>query len=154
MADDAHQKITETVLKLAREQLRENGRLDFTVLTQDEQGREGRIDIDPEFFRSDATKDRLKRDLRQDFRKKGIIRYALVCECWMGQVKPIPFVPVRTENLGHYLSRYTDEYRRRGYSPRWISITNASGDEIGRIPIAVSDLIIPAASPRPTSISF
>jgi hypothetical protein len=69
-------------------------------------------------WRSDATKDRLKRDLRRDFREKGIIRYALVAECWMGQVKPIPFVPVRTENLEHYLTRYMGEYRRRGYSPR------------------------------------
>ena len=118
MANDDHQKITETVLELVREQLRENGALDFTVLTLDEQGREGRIDIDPECFRSDATKDRLKRDLRRDFRQKGIIRYALVAECWMGQVKPIPFVPVRSENLEHYLTRYVDDYRRRGYSPR------------------------------------
>ena len=67
MADDAHQKITETVLELVRQQLRESGALDFTVLTLDEQGREGRIDVDPECFRSDATKDRLKRDLRRDF---------------------------------------------------------------------------------------
>jgi hypothetical protein len=116
MADDDHQKITETVLKLAREQLRENGMLDFTVLTLDEQGREGRIDVGLEFFRSDATKDRLTRELRRD-RQKGIIRYALVAECWMGQVKPIPFVPVRSENLEHYLTRYVDDYRRRGYSP-------------------------------------
>jgi hypothetical protein len=57
MANDDHQKIAETVLKLVREQLRANGALDFTVLTLDERGREGRIDIDPEFFRSDATKD-------------------------------------------------------------------------------------------------
>ena len=118
MADDDHQKITETVLELVREQLRENGALDFTVLTLDEQGREGRIDVDPEFFRSDASKDRLKRDLRRDFRKTGIIRYALVAECWMGQVKPIPLVPVRSENLAHYLTRYIDDYRRHGYSPR------------------------------------
>jgi hypothetical protein len=61
--------------------LRQTGVLDFTVLTLDEQGREGRIDIDPEFFRSDATKDRLKRDMRRDFRHKGVIRYALVAEC-------------------------------------------------------------------------
>ena len=77
-------QIIETVLELARQQLRESGMLDFTVLTLDEQGRKGRIDIDPEFFRSDATKDRLKRDLRRDFRQKGIVRYALVAECWMG----------------------------------------------------------------------
>jgi hypothetical protein len=118
MADDDHQKIIEAVLKLAREQLRENGALDFTVLTLDEQGREGRIDIDPEFFRSDATKDRLKRDLRRDFRRQGIVSYALVAECWMGQVKPIPSAPARSENLAHYLTRYVDDYRRRGYSPR------------------------------------
>ena len=35
-----------------------------------------------------------------------------------GDVKPIPSAPVRTENLAHYLTRYTDEYHRRGYSPR------------------------------------
>ena len=114
MADDAHQKITETVLALAREQLEKNGALDFTVLTLDEQGREGRIDIDPEFFRSDATKDRLKCDLRRDFREKGVIRYALVAECWMGQVKPIPLVPVRTE-ISSTISRDT-----------WVTITGAA----------------------------
>jgi hypothetical protein len=36
----------------------------------------------------------------------------------MGQVKPIPLVPVRSENLEHYLTRYVDDYRRHGYSPR------------------------------------
>ena len=77
MADGDHQKIIETVLGLVRKQLRESGALGFTVLTLYEQGREGRIDIDPEFFRSDATKNRLKRDLRRDFRQKGIVRYAL-----------------------------------------------------------------------------
>ena len=118
MADGDHQKISETVLELVREQLRADGALDFTVLTLDEQGREGCIDIDPEFFRSDATKDRLKRDLRRDFRQMGIIRYALVAECWMGQVKPIPLVPVRSENLAPYLTRYMGDYRRHGYSPR------------------------------------
>ena len=102
MADDAHQKITETVLKLAREQPRENGALDFTVLTLDEQGREDRIDIDPECFRSDATKDRLKRELRRDFREKGIIRYALVAECWMGQAAvPCRVLKARDGALRH-----------------------------------------------------
>jgi hypothetical protein len=118
MADDDHQKIIEHVLGLVREQLRKDGALDFTVLTLDEQGREGRIDVDPGFFRSDATKDRLTRELRRDFRRQGIVRYALVAEGWMGQVKPIPLVPVRSENLAHYLTRYVDDYRRLGYSPR------------------------------------
>ena len=36
----------------------------------------------------------------------------------MGNVKPIPSAPVRSENLAHYLTRYIDEYRRHGYSPR------------------------------------
>jgi hypothetical protein len=118
MANDDHQKIIETVLELVRRQLRENGALDFSVLMLDEQGKEGRIDVDLEFFRSDATKDRLTRELRRDFREKGIVRYALVAECWMGHVKPIPLVAARSENLAHYLTRYVDEYRRRGYSPR------------------------------------
>jgi hypothetical protein len=52
MADDDHLKIIEDVLGLVREQLRQNGALDFRVLTLDEQGREGRIDVDLEFFRS------------------------------------------------------------------------------------------------------
>jgi hypothetical protein len=118
MADDDHQKIIETVLELVREQLRENGALDFSVLTLDEQGREGRIAIDPEFFRSDATKDRLKRDLRRDFGRQGIVRYALVAECWMGQVKPIPLVPVRTENLEHYLTRVSPVWLFAARRPR------------------------------------
>jgi hypothetical protein len=112
-ADVDHQKIIDTVLDVVCWQLKESGRLDFTVLTLDEAGREGRIAIDPEFFRSDATKDRLKRDLRRDFRKKGIVRYALVAECWMGNAS----LPVRSEYLGHYLTRHADEYRRRGIRP-------------------------------------
>jgi hypothetical protein len=44
--------------------------------------------------------------------------YALVAECLMGQMKPTPSAPVRSENLEHYLTRYVDEYHRRGYSPR------------------------------------
>jgi hypothetical protein len=35
----------------------------------------------------------------------------------MGHQKPMPSAPVRTENLTHYLDRYADEYRRRGWSP-------------------------------------
>ena len=118
MADDDHQKVTETVLELVRKQLRANGMLQFTALTIDEAGEERCIDIDPEFFRNEANKDKLKRKLQRDFRRMGIVRYALVAECWMGQVKPIPLVPVRSENLKHYLTRYIDEYQRRGYSPR------------------------------------
>jgi hypothetical protein len=117
MANDDHQKIIATVLDVARQQLKESGMPDFTVLTLDEAGREGRIAIDPEFFRSDATKDRLKRDLRRDFRKKNIIRYALVAECWMGNATPMASLPVRSEHLEHYLTQYADEYRWQGYSP-------------------------------------
>jgi hypothetical protein len=39
MTDDDHQKITETVLELARRQLRENDMLDFSVLTLDARAR-------------------------------------------------------------------------------------------------------------------
>ena len=35
----------------------------------------------------------------------------------MGHQKPMPSVPARAENAQHYLARYADEYRRRGYSP-------------------------------------
>jgi hypothetical protein len=117
MAGDDHQQLIDEVIGLAREQLKQNGMLDFTVLTVDEQGLTARMDIDTEFFRSEANKDRLKRKLRQDFREKGIVRYALVAECWMGTVMPIKSAPVRTESLEHYLDRYTDEYNRMGYSP-------------------------------------
>ena len=105
------------MLDVVRRQLTESGMLDFTVLTLDEAGREGRIAIDPEFFKSDSTKDRLKRDLRKDFRKKGVVRYALVAECWMGNVTPMFSLPVRREYLEHYLAQYADQYRQRGYSP-------------------------------------
>ena len=108
MADDDHQKITETVLELVREQLRENGMLDFTVLTLDEQGREGRIDDRSRVFPERCDQGSPEARSAAGFRKTGIIRYALVAECWMGQVKPIPLVPVRTENLEHYLTRYVD----------------------------------------------
>jgi len=115
--DVEHQKIIDEVIGLARQQLKQDGMLDFTVLTIDEQGLPARMDIDTEFFRSEANKDRLRRKLRQDFREKGIVRYALVAECWMGTMKPVSSAPVRTENLEHYLDRYTDEYHRMGYSP-------------------------------------
>ena len=72
MAGDDHQQLIDEVIGLAREQLKQNGMLDFTVLTVDEQGLTARMDIDTEFFRSEANKDRLKRKLRQDFREKGI----------------------------------------------------------------------------------
>ena len=102
MADDDHQKIIETVLDLVREQLRENGVLDFTVLTLDEQGREGRIDIDPGFLPSDATKDRLTRDLRRDFRPEGHHPLCARRRMLDGASEAIPLVPVRSENLEHY----------------------------------------------------
>jgi len=35
----------------------------------------------------------------------------------MGTMMPLPSALVRTENLEHYLDRYTNEYHRRGYSP-------------------------------------
>jgi hypothetical protein len=115
MIDVEHQKIIDEVIGLARQQLKQDGMLDFTVLTIDEQGLPARMDIDTEFFRSEANKDRLKRKLRQDFREKGIVRYALVAECWMGTMKPISSAPVRSKNLEHYLDGYTDD--RLGYSP-------------------------------------
>jgi len=49
--------------------------------------------------------------------KTKIVRYALVAECWMGTMRPMPSAPVRTEDLEHYLDRYTNEYHRMGYSP-------------------------------------
>jgi hypothetical protein len=134
MANDDHQKIIAIVLDVVRRQLTESGMLDFTMRTLDEEGREGRIAIDPEFFRSDATKDRLKRDLRRDFRKKGIVRYALVAECWMGNATPMSSLPVRSEFLEHYLAQYTDQYRQRGYSPR----EGCGRDEIILIQVATA----------------
>jgi hypothetical protein len=38
MVNDDHQKIIDDVIALARRQLKQNGMLDFTVLTIDEQG--------------------------------------------------------------------------------------------------------------------
>jgi hypothetical protein len=105
MSNSDHQKIIERVLELVCQQLKESGMLQFTALTIDEQGNERRIDVDPEFFRSEANKDRLKDKMRRDFRRRGIVRYALVAECWMGQQKPMPSAPVCTENLTHYLDR-------------------------------------------------
>jgi hypothetical protein len=117
MAENDHQKVIDEVIELARQQLKQDGRLDFTVLTIDEQGQTACMDIDTASFRSEAKKDRLKGQLRREFRKKGIVRYALVAECWRAKMKPIPSVPVRSENLEHYLDRYADEYSRMGYSP-------------------------------------
>jgi hypothetical protein len=47
MANEDHQKISETVLELVREQLRENGALNFTVLMLDEQGRRAALILVP-----------------------------------------------------------------------------------------------------------
>jgi hypothetical protein len=105
MAEDDHQQIIHEVIELAREQRKQNGMLDFTVLTINEQGHTTRIDIATEFFRSEANKDRLKRKLRQEFGEKGIVHYALVAECWMGTMKRISSAPVRSENIGHCLDR-------------------------------------------------
>src|SRR5689334_16476617 len=46
MAEDNHQHIIDEVIELARKQLKQNGMLDFTALTIDEQGLTARMDID------------------------------------------------------------------------------------------------------------
>jgi len=56
MAEDDHQQIIHEVIELAREQRKQNGMLDFTVLTINEQGHTTRIDIATEFSGARRTK--------------------------------------------------------------------------------------------------
>jgi hypothetical protein len=117
MTNSDHEKLISDAMHLVREELAANGRLEFTVLAIDEQGRSGRFLVDPDFLRSGHTKDRLVLELREAFRAKGVVRYVLIIEAWMDRKLPIPPGPLSGEAFHAYMAHYADDYQRRGLSP-------------------------------------
>jgi hypothetical protein len=117
MTASDHEALIGDVLEMVRSQLKQNGRLEFTLLTVNEAGQKTREEIDPAFFQSGRNKSGLARKLRRDFRRKGIVRYILVTECWVAQMQPLPGVPMRRENIERYHAAYAGDYERRGLSP-------------------------------------
>jgi hypothetical protein len=99
MPDAAHQKLVENVLAWAKEQLAHRGRIEFTVFTIDEQQREVTAAADPACFASDPSRKRLARNMREQFRKAGIVRYAIVAECWVTR-QAMPTGPLRKPEIG------------------------------------------------------
>ena len=118
MTESDHETLIGEVFEMVRKQLVLNGMLDFTVLTVNEAGEKGREDIDPAFFQSEKNKRGLSRNLRREFRRKGIVRCVVIAECWMSRMQPMPGVPMRRENIDRYAEAYADDYERRGLSPR------------------------------------
>jgi hypothetical protein len=99
MSDADHQKLAEKVLAWAKEQLALRGRIEFTVFTIDEQQREATAAADPACFAGDGGRERLARNMRKQFRKAGIVRYAIVAECWL--TRPgTPAGPLRKLEIG------------------------------------------------------
>jgi hypothetical protein len=94
MSDADHQKLVEKVLAWAKEQLAREGRIEFTVFTVDEQQREATAAADPACFAGNSGRDRLARDMRKQFRKAGIVRYAIIAECWVTR-PAVPAGPLR-----------------------------------------------------------
>jgi hypothetical protein len=94
MLDAIHQKLVEKVLAWAKEQLAQRGRIEFTVFTIDEQEREATAAADPACFTGDSGRERLARNMRKQFRKAGIVRYAIIAECWVTR-PDVPAGPLR-----------------------------------------------------------
>jgi hypothetical protein len=99
MPDAAHQKLVEKVLAWAKEQLAHRGRIEFTVFTIDEQQREATAAADPACFAGDSGRERLARNMRKQFRQAGIVRYAIIAECWVTR-PAMPAGPLRNREIG------------------------------------------------------
>jgi hypothetical protein len=99
MLDAAHQKLVEKVLAWAKEQLALRGRIEFTVFTIDEQQREATAAADPACFAGDRSRERLARNMREQFHKAGIVRYAIIAECWVTR-PAMPVGPLRNREIG------------------------------------------------------
>jgi hypothetical protein len=108
-----HEQLIDEVFQIAKRQLIANDRLDFSVLTLDEQGQRAKLNIDPQYFQNHAMKERLAGELRRDFERKGIVRYAVVAECWLARSKR----KMADETLEDYATRALDEYARQEFSP-------------------------------------
>jgi hypothetical protein len=99
MSDAAHQKLVEKILAWAKEQLASRGRIEFTVFTIDGQQRESTAAADPACFAGDRSRERLARNMREQFRKAGIVRYAIIAECWLTR-QAMPTGPLRKPEIG------------------------------------------------------
>ncbi|MBS0641745.1 MAG: hypothetical protein JSS43_17925 [Proteobacteria bacterium] len=94
-----HQLLIEDVLTWARECLVNRGRLEFMVFTIDEQGKQVREPANPACFAADGSRERLAGKMRADFRKAGIVRYAIAAECWV--TRPATLAgPLRVPQIG------------------------------------------------------
>jgi hypothetical protein len=89
--------------------------LDFTIVAIDEHGRKHLLDADPRSLSSDESKTELADRLRDEFRRKDIIRYAFI---WVSRIAPMPMGPVTREYVDRHLATYHDDYKERGLSPR------------------------------------
>lgn len=99
MSIESHQVFIDQVLNWVRECLARRGRLEFTVFTIDEQGRQASSAADPACFAAGGGRDRLARKMRAQFRKAGIVRYAIVAECWL--TRPVTLAgPLRDPQIG------------------------------------------------------
>jgi hypothetical protein len=92
MRNSEHQPLIDRVMAWAEAQLEKHGRVEFTVFTLDERGRERTTTADPKCFASDGKRDRLALRMRKQFKKVGIIRYAIVAESWLTHVR-LPGMP-------------------------------------------------------------
>jgi hypothetical protein len=99
MSDADHQKLVEKVLAWAKGQLAHQGRIEFTVFTIDEQQREETAAADPACFAGDGGRERLAHNMRKQFRKAGIVRYAIIAECWLTR-PAMPTGPLRKPEIG------------------------------------------------------
>jgi hypothetical protein len=64
-----------------------------------EQQREATAAADPACFAGDSGRERLARKMREQFRKAGIVRYAIIAECWVTRAA-MPAGPVRNREIG------------------------------------------------------
>jgi hypothetical protein len=117
MKNDDHEPLIEEVIGFVREKLKTSHTLDFTVVAIDERGHKHLLNADPRSLNSDEAKNELADALREEFRQKGIIRYAFISECWVSRVAPIPSGPVTRDYLDRHLAAYHDDYEKRGLSP-------------------------------------
>ena len=116
--NDDHQKWAENVIGIVRGEIQDAGSVAFSVFTIDEDGKRGRLSVDPILFQNGAAKERLRRKLRTALREARVVRYATVGECWVWKQPPIGSMPVNRDDLDDYVARFLAEYERRGWSPQ------------------------------------
>lgn len=113
-----HQKWAEGLIGIVGGEIQDAGSVAFSVFTIDEDGKRGRLSVDPILFQNGAAKERLRRKLRTALREARVVRYATVGECWVWKQPPIGSMPVNRDDLDDYVARFLAEYERRGWSPQ------------------------------------